>query len=195
MNAVKKLFVLTSAMAALSASGFAVANSPATGEFYVTINITPTCTVQTNTGNMPTKETTNPAGADIDFGDHVSSKKTEVQGSSKAASNGIVVQCTRGTPYTIKLTPSNNNTSGAGEMSGVNGTPSGTGGEKIAYTLYQDSNYSKPWGNQKGGNAVESVGTGTTSPNYHPVYGKVAGDQFDKTIGRYFDRVGVEVAY
>ncbi|OSI09936.1 MULTISPECIES: Csu type fimbrial protein [Neisseria] len=199
MNAVKKLFVLTSAMAALSASGLAAANSPATGELHVTIRIMPVCKVVTNTGNAPSQLANPPsAGADIDFGEYPSSHNTEVQGLSKAgATNGISVTCTKGTPYTISLTPSNNSTNGSGEMSMVrkhvgDAAPLSQDNDKIAYTLYQDSSYATPWGSQN--NAKQGL-AGTGTEQLYPVYGKVAGDQLNKTAGRYADRVSVEVSY
>lgn len=195
MNAVKKLFVLTSAAAAMSASGFAAANNPATGEFYVTILIKSTCTVATATGSAPTKDASNPAGADIDFGEYFSNHDSEIQKLSKAGpTNGIAVTCTKNTPYTISLKPSNGNTSGQGEMSGVSESPAATSGDKIAYKLYKDSGYQNAWGSQ-GGTTVSGEGGGMSTPKYHAVYGKVEGNQFNKTAGRYFDRVAVEVSY
>ncbi|OSI11053.1 Csu type fimbrial protein [Neisseria canis] len=197
MKAVKNLFVLTSTMAALSASGMAYAES-VSSEFHVTIRITPVCEVETSTGNAPTQELTTPsAGADIDFGDHLSNSKAEVRQMSKAgAGGGIQVKCTKGTSYQIALTPdSTSSTTGAGTMSGLPGSAAANANDKIAYTLYKDDGYSEAWGNQKNVNTLTGTGEGIASPIHHPVYGKVAGTELDKTAGRYIDRVAVEVSY
>lgn len=69
-----------------------------------------------------------------------------------------------------------------------------TSTDKVAYSLYQDSGYNKKWGSQDG-ITIKGQGTGIASPISHPVYGKVAGTELDKTAGRYFDRVAVEVSY
>lgn len=100
MTAVKNLFVLTSTMVALSASGMAYAES-VSSEFHVTIRIKPVCEVETSTGGAPTQTESTPSrGADIDFGDHFSNSRTEVSGLSKAgAGGGIQIKCTKGTPY------------------------------------------------------------------------------------------------
>lgn len=195
MNAVKKLFVLTSTMAAMSASGLAMANNSVTGQFYVTILIKPTCTVVTSAGAAPTKDASNPAGADINFGEYFSSHDAEVQKFSTAgAAKGIAVTCTKKTPYTISLKPSNNNTTGQGEMSGVPDSTAAASGDRITYQLYKDSNYQDAWGSQVG-STVSGQGDGMTTPKYHTVYGKVDRNQFNKTAGRYWDQVTVEVSY
>ncbi|WP_054618048.1 spore coat protein U domain-containing protein [Neisseria sp. 83E34] len=197
MKAVKKLFVLTSTMAALSASGMAYAES-VSSEFHVTIRIMPVCQVETSTGNAPTQELTTPsAGADIDFGEHLSNSTADVKRLSKAgAGGGIQVKCTKGTPYQIALTPdSTSSTTGAGTMSGLVGSAAATANDKIAYTLYKDDGYSQAWGNQKNVNTLTGSGEGIASPIHHLVYGKVAGAELDKTAGRYIDRVAVEVSY
>lgn len=193
MNAVKKLFVLTSAMAAMSASGMAVANSPATNHFYVTIRIMPVCEVETESGHAPNDVNSTPSnGADIDFGNHHSNSKQDVQQASQGGSgSGITVKCTKGTPYTIALKPaSTSSEDGSGSMSILNDAST----DKVAYNLYQDTSYSKKWGSQDG-MTVKGVGSGIASPISHAVYGQVAGSELDKTAGRYFDRVAVEVSY
>lgn len=195
MNAVKNLFVLTSTMAAIlaSAPAAASASNPATNHFYVTIRIMPVCEVQTSTGSTPTETENTPSnGADIDFGNHFSNSNQEIQGTSKAGpTGGIEIKCTKGTPYKIALKPaSTNNTNGEGTMNGLGIA----GTDKIAYSLYQDSSHSKKWGSEDN-LKMQGVGTGIGSPISHPVYGKVAGTELDKTAGHYFDRVAVEVSY
>lgn len=198
MKAVKKLFVLTSTLAALSASGMAFADNPATADFYVTIRIMPVCQVATSTGQAPSEEASTPsAGADIDFGEHLSNSRDDVQRLSKAgAGNGIQINCTKGTPYQIALKPdSTSSTIGEGTMSGLSGSAAKTANDTVAYKLYRDSGYSQPWGSEKNVNTMDGVGKGIASPVFYPVYGKVAGTELDKTAGRYIDRVAVEVSY
>ncbi|SUA44069.1 Uncharacterized secreted protein [Neisseria zoodegmatis] len=200
MNAVKKLFVLTSAMAAMSASGLAMADTTVgNGHFYVSIRIMPTCNVATHTGTAaPTEDASNAANADIDFGDHLSSSSLNVERESAAGERGesINVTCTKGTPYWVSLTPtSTSSDNGTGKMSGVANSAAATSGDKISYSLYSDSARRNAWGNQKGVNALQGTGQGMSNTIRHPVYGKVAGSELDKTAGRYFDRVAVTLTY
>lgn len=195
MKTVKNFFVLTSTAAALLAPGMAAAETK-TADFHVTIRIKPICEVVTNTGGAPTVEDSTPsAGADIDFGEYFSNHTTDVDGQSKAGgSEGIAVKCTKGTPYQIALTPAtDNNNAGGGSMNGLSG--SGAAGSKIAYTLYQDSGRSKVWGDQSGTNTVSAIGEGFAQNVNYPVYGRVAGSEFDKPVGRYTDKVTVSVIY
>lgn len=194
MNAVKKLFVLTSTAAALLSSHTAFANNPATDHFYVTIRITPICEVNTSTGGSPSQvENTPSAGADIDFGSYPSNHQNQVDGMSKAGSGGgIVVKCTNETPYKIALKPaSTSSETGDGHMTGL-GTASKN---RIAYKLYKDSGYQNEWGSQPGTNTMNATGAGIASPAHYPVYGRVQASELDKIAGRYFDRVAVEVSY
>lgn len=194
MKTVKNFFVLTSAMAALLASGMAAAETK-NAEFHVTIRIKPICEVVTNTGGAPTAEDSTPsAGADIDFGEYFSNHATNVDGQSKAGgSEGIAVKCTKGTPYQIGLTPAtDNDNAGGGSMTGLAG--SGAASEKIAYTLYKDSGRSQVWGDQNG-NTLSATGQGFAQNINYPVYGRVAGNQLDKPVGRYTDKVTVSVTY
>ncbi|OSI33846.1 Csu type fimbrial protein [Neisseria dumasiana] len=194
MNAVKKLFVLTSAMAAMSASGLAMATTTVEGEFYVSIRITPACTVSTLATTAPTELSSNARGADIDFEDHASNSTNNVERLSQAGTNGgIGVTCTKGTPYEIALTTTNKNgNDGTGEMHGVSGSAAATANDKIAYTLYQDAGRGKVWGT--GEHAFKDL-RGTGTEQFYPVYGRVAGTELNKTAGRYFDRVRVTVSY
>ncbi len=195
MKTVKKLFVLTSTAAALLVSGMAAAETK-TADFHVTIRIKPVCEVVTTGGGAPTVEATTPsAGADIDFGEYFSNHNTDVDGQSKAGgSDGIAVKCTKGTPYQIALTPAtDNNNAGGGNMNGLAGT--GAANEKIAYTLYQDSARSQVWGDQNGTNTLSATGQGFAQNVNYPVYGRVAGNQLDKPVGRYSDKVTVSVIY
>lgn len=192
MKAVKNLFVLTSTMAALSASGMAFAEK-VSSEFYVTIRIKPVCEVNADSGGAPTQPESTPSkGADIDFGEHFSNSKNNVEGSSKAGpSRGIEIKCTKGTAYKIALKPtSTSSETGDGRMNGLGAASA----DHIEYSLYQDSSYSKKWGSQED-NIKGGDGEGFASPIFHPVYGKVAGTELDKTAGRYIDRVAVEVSY
>lgn len=74
-------------------------------------------------------------------------------------STTIRVVCTNGTAYNIGVLPSNNNSSGAGIMSGTNGNP-----ETVAYQLRRTSGTGAIWGNTatstSAGNGVGGTGTG-----------------------------------
>ncbi|QEY25898.1 Csu type fimbrial protein [Neisseria zalophi] len=193
MKTVKNIFVLTSTMAALLASGN-VAAEEKTADFYVTIRITPVCEVVTSTGSKPTQEATAPsAGADIDFGEYPSNHTNNVDKQSKGNStSAIQVKCSQGLPYNIALTPeTEDDTSGGGKMVSI--TPT-TNSEKIAYKLFQNTERNQAWGNQPT-NMLSAQGQGFKTAVNHIVYGRVAGDQFDKPVGRYADKVTVTVKY
>ncbi|MCS4532920.1 Csu type fimbrial protein [Neisseria montereyensis] len=193
MKTVKNIFTLTSVMAALLASGHAAAEEEKSADFYVTIRIIPICEVVTSTGNKPTQEATAPsAGADINFGEYESNHKANVDKESEGNSSGAIqVQCTKGTPYKVALTPeTDDDNAGGGKMNALNTSNT----EKIGYHLFQDAGRAKAWGNQDG-NMLEAEGKGFGEKVNHIVYGRVNSDQFDKPAGRYSDKVTVTVKY
>lgn len=192
MKTVKNIFVLTSTMAALLASGN-VAAETANSDFYVTIKIKSVCEVNTNSGGAPTESTNPSAGADIDFGEYFSNHSSNVDAASKVGgNNGITLKCTKGVPYKIGLTPkTDNNHNGGGKMNGLGSNSA----SKIAYTLYQDENRNTVWGDQVDTNTLNGQGQGFTSAINVPVYGRVLASELDKPIGRYSDQVTVTVTY
>lgn len=201
----KKLFILSSVTAALAApAAFAETKN---SEFHVSIKIKPACEFNLDnngvadseamTGGLPnTLEWANFKRADINFGEHVSNgaDSSNIDAESNGGSkNGIVISCTKGTPYKIGLSPAtDNNTQGKGAM---NGQTDGTNGTKIAYQLYQDSGRSQVWGDQNS-NMKSGTGEGFGTPQTLPVYGRVLrADVRDMVAGRYSDKVTVKVEY
>lgn len=104
-------------------------------------------------------------------------------------STTIGVTCSRPTPYTVALTPSNNNTAGAGAM-----LPTIVGNtDTVAYRLYSDANRTVPWGGQVGTNTLQRTGDGTAQAL--SVYGRVLGAAVNVTPDAYSDTVTVTVRY
>lgn len=200
----KKFFVLSSVAAALMASGPAFASETKTADFHVTIKIKPACEfnfdatgtldAEAMTGGLATTlDWTNGKRADIDFGEHFSNGTADIDAQSNGAGSkqGIVISCTKDTPYKIGLSPAtDNNTAGKGAMNGQAGV---TG--KIAYQLYQDAGRATVWGDQPT-NMKAGTGLGFGTPDVLPVYGRVArADVRDMVAGRYSDKVTVKVEY
>lgn len=209
----KKFFVLSSVVAALMASGSAFAatspvTSPVTSQFNVTVRILPVCEVSANsTATVNADAWAAEAGADIDFGDYESNHAAIVDALSHAGANGAIgVRCTKGTPFAIGLTTTNEGkTDGTGRMNPVAGGTADGSGDTVAYKLYQDSGRTKAWGNDEGSNRMNNnpvgggtlVGTGMNVGNtqFFPVYGRIEAGELDKTAGRYKDVVTVSVHY
>lgn len=104
-------------------------------------------------------------------------------------STTIAVTCSKPTPYTVALTPSNNNTAGAGAM-----LPTIVGNtDTVAYRLYSDSNRTVPWGGQVGTNTLPGTGNGTAQVS--TVYGRVLGAAVNVTPDAYSDTVTITVRY
>ncbi|CAM4153203.1 spore coat protein U domain-containing protein [Psychrobacter arenosus] len=98
----------------------------------------------------------------------------------------IGVTCTNNTPYTISLTPSNNSTTGAGEMSGTSGNL-----DKVPYNLRKViSGTSSSWGNISN-NWV--TGTGNAVNKDETVYVDVPSADFKPDT--YSDTVTIRVNY
>ncbi|WP_373741476.1 spore coat U domain-containing protein [Neisseria sp.] len=201
----KKLFVLSSVAAALMASGSAFATETKTADFHVTIKIKPACEFNFDTtgaldaeamtgGLANTLDWNNGKRADIDFGEHFSNGTTDIDAQSNGAGSkqGIVISCTKGTPYKIGLSPeTDNNTAGKGAMNAQAGGAVG----KIAYQLYQDAGRGTVWGDQPT-NMKDGTGLGFGTPEVLPVYGRVLrADVRDMAAGRYSDKVTVKVEY
>lgn len=191
------LTALCVAIATLGMAGVAQADT-ATSKFNVTIKITKACTVNAGSGQAGkiTSDSYTVAGADLDFGQVASSSTADVTATGNAGTtNGIQVNCTKGTGYTIGLAPSNNNQVGVGSMSALN-TGSVTGNtDTIEYTLWQNSARTTVWGNTTTGTINVLTDTGTGAVQSHPVYGKVAGSQLNKTADRYADQVTATITY
>ncbi|MBV6271788.1 spore coat U domain-containing protein [Alcaligenaceae bacterium CGII-47] len=106
------------------------------------------------------------------------------------AQSNINVNCTRSTPYTIALTPSNNSSTGAGQMSPVGGLLGNL--DKVPYQLYRAApSTGQQWGDQIDINT--KAGTGTGMSQSYPVYGRVPSANF--AADSYIDIVTVRVNY
>ncbi|MEO7553745.1 MAG: spore coat protein U domain-containing protein [Alteraurantiacibacter sp.] len=107
-----------------------------------------------------------------------------------AGSTTIRVRCPTGTAYNIGVLPSNNNTAGAGQMSGT-----GTNTDKIAYQLRRTSSTGPIWGNtattSSAGNGLG--GTGNGSNQDFTVYATAPSSNFRPDT--YSDTVRVTVNY
>lgn len=163
------------------ATGLAGTANAATadGTFDVKISITSFCSVTAVSGVQ-----------DIDFGSHTADTGSLGIPEQSSASD-IAVTCSKGAPYVMNLTPSNNNASGAGVMTG-------SGSDTINYQLSKTAG-GAPWGNNgtlsMAGDGVSGIGTGLlTESNTHTVYAKVTSTT-DVEPGDYSDTVAVSVLY
>lgn len=169
-----KQATLVAALAAATLfSGHAMAEI-ATANFQVKITILKSCSVTAG------------SSSDIDLGSVLSTA------TNSPGSNTISVTCSKTTPYYIGLTPSNNSTAGAGEMSP---TVVGSNTDKVPYQLHSESATGPVWGNTATttavGNGVSGVGTGAAQT--HTVYAVAPGANY--TPASYADRVTVTVNY
>lgn len=158
-------------IALIAAAGFAVNAFAATASdtFQVKIKITSSCSVAAGAGSV------------IDFGSQLASA-TPLQGTSN-----VNITCSKKTPYTIGLLPSNANTAGAGVMGSLVISPADT----VAYQLRQVTGAAGAvWGNIAG-NTVAGTGTGAAIAT--PVFATVA--SANSTPADYIDTVTVNVVY
>ncbi|WP_201588693.1 spore coat U domain-containing protein [Psychrobacter sp. Pi2-51] len=124
--------------------------------------------------------------SDVNLGSHSANEKNFTAQNSSA----INVTCTKGTPYTIGLTPSNGNQTGLGEMTGTSGNT-----DKINYQLYSTPGIENKWGNTATSNNVGNgvVGTGDGNSQLKTVYVTVPSADFKPD--KYTDIVGIQVNY
>ena len=123
---------------------------------------------------------------DMNFG----SVQQPVLATNIDAQSNINVNCTLSTPYTIALIPSNNSSTGTGQMSPVGGLPGNT--DKVPYQLFSDvASTGKQWGSLVGVNTVAGTGTGLNQT--YQVYGRVPSANF--AADSYKDIVTVRVNY
>ena len=127
------------------------------------------------------------SASDVNLGSHSASKKS-IMGNNPSAIN---VTCTKGTPYTIGLMPSNKRVDGAGVMSGTGGNT-----DKIAYQLRSTTGIAgQIWGNTATsttlGNGVLGKINGVNQS--YPVYVTVPSADFKPDD--YSDIVNISVNY
>lgn len=128
------------------------------------------------------------ATSNVNLGSY-SANSTNITGSNSSA---ITVHCTNGSSYYIGLQPSNNNTNGAGVMSGLTGSNT----DKIPYQLRSTAGINGTiWGNTATsttvGNGVAGFGIG--SPKSHEVFVTVPSADFKPD--NYSDTVTIKVNY
>lgn len=126
--------------------------------------------------------------SDIDLGTY-SANKTDIQGENSSAINVI---CTNQAPYTIGLSPSNNDLDGSGVMTGKNSNNT----DKVPYQLRSQPGLNGTvWGNRTTiadiGNGVADTGTGTSQTK--AVY--VTVPSADYKPDEYSDTVFINVNY
>ena len=158
-----------------AASLTAVSNAAdATGKFNVNITITSTCAVNAVLGTN-----------DINFGTVIAGAAASAQ-----SATAFTVACSKGTPFIVNLTPSNNSNVGLGAMLGTGGS--------VPYQLSKTAGGSA-WGNEgtttTEGNGFAGVGTGTATPINHTVYAAVSAAATNVAPGAYTDVVAVKVTY
>ena len=206
--------IAIAAAAALALSGAAQAAGTSTGTFNVTINITGTCNaVAVTTGQAAPISTASPtlSGADIDFGSKVAATGAPaVNGNNVGgAASSIAVNCSKNTPYTIAMSPTNvASTVGLGTMNGITGGNTDT----ITYQLYQptitgtgltasvnNTASANPWGNVTSGagkNVLAFTGKGLgAASTVFPVFATIPAGSLDKFVDRYQDQVTVTLAW
>ncbi len=121
----------------------------------------------------------NVSASNLNFG-AVGDLTTIVDGQS-----ALSLQCTQGTGYTVSL---NGGLSGATDPTARKMM---MGSQSITYGLYQNNARSVPWGTQA---SATLAGTGTSSSQMIPVYGRVP-VQATPGIGTYSDTIVVSVTY
>lgn len=169
--------IATAALLTLSVAGTAMA-ATSTSSFEARIIITKTCDVTTT------------APTHLDFGT-VAAGATNVDTTST-----ITVRCSKGTPYSIALSPTGSSTTGAGTMAALNVAPTAGNTDAVPYQLYSNAARSQVWGSQggTGGNVKSGTGQGLgVTSDTHTVYGRVPGT--DYTPDSYKDTVTVTLTY
>jgi len=141
--------------------------------FTVQATVDPQCTINTT--------------SDVNLG-HYSASQTDITGSNN---NAIGVTCTNDASYNIGLTPSNDNTNGAGVMKG-----SGSNTDKVPYQLFSDISRTTKWGNN--GSTYDTltngfIGKGSGTSEAQTVYVTVPNADFKPD--NYSDTVTIRVNY
>jgi len=161
-------------MAVALSTGQALAASTS-ATFQVKLTVTAACSVTAG------------ATSDISLGS-VASTATNVAGS-----NSIKVTCTKSTPYSIGLRPSNGNSAGAGVMLRAGGT-AGVAADEVAYNLYSNLAHTAVWGNDvTAGTGNVVLGTGSGAEASHTVY--AVAPSANSAAGTYADTVTVTINY
>ena len=167
----KKLLLVS--VAAIFATAAFAATNPATATFDVKLTVLKACSVTAG------------ATSDISFGSQDASATNLEQ------SNTITVICSKKTPYTIGLKPSNNATDGAGVMAAQNTAPVTGNTDTVAYQLRSTTGTAGTvWGDAVA-SRVGATGNGTAQS--HTVFATVP--SANVTPDDYKDTVTVSVYY
>lgn len=145
----KKTLLAAALLAAGSMGSTAMAASPATAQFQVTLTVVAACTV-----NTPT---------DIALGTVATGSATSPNGRTT-----INVTCPDTINYTVGLMPTNTGATanGTGVLRGSAGSSN-----TIPYGLYEDTKFTQPWGNTAGTNT--QAGTGNGKAQSYTAYAQV----------------------
>lgn len=119
---------------------------------------------------------------DLAFGSH-GGLRTAITGSTSVA-----VQCTEGTPYTVRLDGGS-----SGDIGNRRMRRNGIGPQSIGYGLYTDAQRTQTWGDGKRGGATVP-GSGNGLVQTYTVHGRVP-VQADVPAGTYTDVVTATVEY
>lgn len=138
-----------------------------TASFTVTATVTPQCTLTTS---------------DINFG-NVGSLSEPV-----TATGSVTVRCTSNAGYTISMDGGNAKSTDPTQR-WMGGTTPQTG---VSYGLYQNSQYSLPWGNTTG---LTKLDIGKGSNQTFTVFGRTNPSTITPPAGTYTDTVVVTVTY
>lgn len=171
----KLSLIAATLFAAVFIGNAAAAPNPATATFQVLIKVQKACSVTAG------------AASNIDFGT-VDASAINLTGNSS-----ISVTCSKKTPYSVGLLPSNNNTSGAGSMAALNVAPVTGNTDAVPYQLRSVSTAGTNWGSTVGTGAVAGTGNGTAQSI--PVFATIPGTGANVTPDSYIDTVTVQVTY
>ncbi|QIL81964.1 spore coat protein U domain-containing protein [Diaphorobacter sp. HDW4A] len=157
------------ASAAVLSMNAAQAAGSVTGTFNVLLTVQGKCQIST-------------AATDIDFG------TLDMGATTTVLNNTFSVQCTKGTVYSITLSPKN---AGATENSGQ---MKSAANDIINYTLHTDLAANTAWGKTSAVGGTSS--TSSSAPVVFKAYAKVAGNVVpDVPVGAYKDTVTITVTY
>lgn len=146
----------------------AVFAATSTTSFSVTATISATCNVSAST---------------LNFGAY-----NPLLAATLDATTNINVTCTNGSAYNVGLN------AGTGTGATVANRLMTSGGNTIAYSIYQDSGHTTLWGNTISSDTV--VGTGSGSVQAIPAYGRIfSSNATDIPPASYSDTITVTVTY
>ena len=166
MDKLTKIFLVTSAAAAVAIPGVANAGT-ATSNLSVTATVNNTCTVST---------------APVAFG------SVDLTGGNVDGTGTVTVTCTNGASWSAAAGV------GTGTGATLASRKMTAGSNLLNYSLYTTSGYGTVWGDGTGTTGTIS-NTGTGSAQAFTVYGRIPSGQTSVPAGSYSDTVQVTVTY